>query len=193
MWCVRKLLVWFHVLTSVGWMSLALSLATLLMWSLSTGDRAGFAMAEVLDVELLRHLGAASAFTGFMLSALTPWGYFRYWWVMTKAVITVGQLYAGIFLLSENLQSDPGYPLVVATLLMVSAFAFQAWLSIAKPWKLTPWASRQKPPAAAPWLYLAAVAVPIVDYLLLKAPLFSLLIALGYPVWRRRALRQALP
>jgi hypothetical protein len=35
----RAILVWFHVLTSVGWMSLALCLATLLLWGRSNHDR----------------------------------------------------------------------------------------------------------------------------------------------------------
>jgi len=188
----RALLIWFHVLTSVGWMSMALALATLLIWGLTHEDPSAFRMAGVIDHELLQHLGTASAFSGFMLSALTPWGYFRYWWVLTKSVITLAQLNLGIFVLGQNLQANPGWAMVVASLLMVSAFAFQAWLSIAKPWKFTPWASRQKPPAPPGWTYLAAIAVPVADYALWKAPLLSLLIVLGYPIVRKvRAARIA--
>lgn len=188
----RAVLVWFHVLTSVGWMSMALALATLIMWGLTHDEPMAFEMAHVLDYQVLQHMGTASAFSGFMLSALTPWGYFRYWWVLTKAAITLVQLNLGIFVLGQNLQSDPGWPLVYASLLMVSAFAFQAWLSIAKPWRLTPWASRTKPPTPPSWTYLAAVAVPVADYLLWKAPLLMLLVVLAYPVVRKvRAVRTA--
>lgn len=188
---VRKLLVWFHVVTSIGWMSLALSLATLVMWGLSTGDQSAFAMARVLDTETLRHLGVAGAFSGFMLAALTSWGYFRYWWVLLKVVITVTQLYVGAVVLGHYLEHEPGPGLVAASLLMVGALAFQAWVSVAKPWKLTPWASRTKIPAAPGWKYLAAIAIPVLDYLIFKAPLLSLLVAVGYPFWRARELRSA--
>lgn len=79
----------------------------------------------------------------------------------------------------------------VGALPMVSALAFQAWPSIEKPWRQTPWSSRRKPPSAPGWLYLAAVAVPVIDYVLFKAPPLSLLVALIYPLFRSRLLRQA--
>jgi len=186
----RHILVWFHALTSIGWMTLALCLATLLLWGRSTDDRAGVLMAQVLDHQLLQHLGTASAFSGFMLAALTPWGYFRYWWVLTKVVITVSQLSIGVFILSPRLDGQT-WPSPVGALLMVSALAFQAWVSIEKPWKLTPWSTRRKLPSAPGWQYLAAVAVPIADYVLFKAPLLSLLIVLVYPFFRSRALRRS--
>ncbi len=189
---VRKLLVWFHVVTSIGWMILALCLATLIMWGLSTGDRSAFAMAHVLDVRLLQSLGTSGAFSGFMLAALTPWGYFRYWWVLLKVIITISQLYMGAFLLGVHLdRGDPGYGLVFASLLMVSALGFQAWVSLAKPWRLTPWASRKKIQQAPAWKFVAAIAVPVLDFVLWRAPLLSLLVVLVYPFWRRRELRSS--
>lgn len=186
----RHLLAWFHALTSIGWMTLALCLATLLIFGRSHGDRSAVLMAQVLDKQLLQHLGTASAFSGFMLSALTPWGYFRYWWVLAKAVISVSQLYVGAFILSPQLDHET-WPRPVGALLMVSALAFQAWLSIAKPWRQTPWSSRRRLPSPPGWLYLAALAVPPLDYVLFKAPLLSLLTVLIYPVFRSRALRRS--
>lgn len=180
----RTVLVWLHVLTSVGWMSMALAIATLLWWGLANGEPAAFEMADVIDDELLRHLATASAYSGFMLSALTAWGYFRYWWVLMKAAITVVQLSLGIFLLGQNLDGNPGWPLVIASLLMAGAFAYQAWLSLRKPWKLTPWSGRRRPATAPGWQFLAVAVVPVLDYLLWRAPLLSLLVVLGYPGWR---------
>lgn len=172
-------------------MSMALALATLLIWGLSNNDTSAFDAARLIDAELLRHLGTSSAFAGFMLSALTPWGYFRYWWVLAKVAISISQLYVGAFVLSPNLDTRPDWALVTGSLLMVGALAFQAWLSIAKPWKLTPWSPRRKPPSAPSWQYLAAIAVPVADYVLFKAPLLSLLTVLAYPVYRARLLRRA--
>ncbi|MGW5162502.1 hypothetical protein ACWEPN_44115 [Nonomuraea wenchangensis] len=62
-----------------------------------------------------------------MLSALTRWGYFQYWWVLLKAVISLVQLNVAILLLGPALTalaegaavSTPAMP--VSTLLMASA------------------------------------------------------------------------
>lgn len=208
----RALLVWMHVLTSVGWMSQALALAVLLTVGLSTGDPgtrlSAVTMAEVLDEHLLLYMANASAFTGLMLSALTPWGYFRHWWVLTKFTITSVQVYAGIFVLGPNLQSavraaehgralPPG--IAVGALLMASAMAFQTWASVAKPWGRTPWTRSPRAPRKVPsgpgWLFGVATLVPVAEYALsigvlgFPFPFGSLLLVLGYPVARARRLR----
>ncbi len=210
----RNLLVWLHVVTSVGWMGQALALFALNVFALSAGDTAtrlsALTMAEMLDEEVLLYLANAAAFTGLMLSALTPWGYFRYWWVLGKFVITISQLYAGIFVLSPNLtasahaaatgQDRPAGVLAVGSLLMASAIAFQAWLSVAKPWRRTPWADSpgkpKRPPSGPSWMFTFSAIVPVFEYLLGRHvlghpfPVLSLLTAIGYPVWRSRRLRR---
>lgn len=207
----RNLLVWLHVLTSVAWMSQALALCTLLLVGVGSDAEvrlSAFSMAEVLDERLLAHLANASAFTGLMLSGLTPWGYFRYWWVLVKFVITITQLYVGIFVLGPNLavtvhaaesgHDGPAVPMILASLLMASAIAFQAYLSVAKPWKWTPWANspdkRRKLPSAPAWMFVAATVVPIVDFLVgalvfgFPLPALSLLVVIGYPIRRKRGI-----
>ncbi|MFC5822037.1 hypothetical protein [Nonomuraea harbinensis] len=199
----RHLLTWMHIVTSVSWMSQALALLVLGSYSAVTGDGAGYRMAHLLDNEVLLHFANASAFTGLMLSAMTQWGYFRYWWVLIKFVVTLSQLYAGIFLLGPRLSAladgtrDTDVVLLAATLLMISAIAFQAWLSVAKPWKRTPWAeSRSRTVAPAGWVTVFVLLVPVADVLLAvfvfghPAPLFFVLTAVTYPIWRARALRR---
>lgn len=190
----KNLLVWLHVLTSVGWMSQAIALFALLVYSMSSGDAAGFRMAQVLDHHVLAAMANASAFTGMMLSALTPWGYFRHWWVLGKFTITIIQLYVGIFLLSGNLNAaaegapvSPWMP--VGTALMVSAIAFQGWMSVAKPWKKTPWSGTAKLPTGSPVMFAVAVAVPIADIVIgtyrgNPMPVLSLLVVIGYSIRR---------
>ncbi|MFD0659312.1 hypothetical protein [Thermocatellispora tengchongensis] len=147
----RDLLVWLHVVTTVAWMSQALGLFALGLYSATTGDPRGYDMAEFLDESVLLHLAEAAFFTGLMLSALTRWGYFRYWWVLVKFAITLSQVHVAIFLLSPRLTAraegaaEPDPFLLTGTLLMVSAIAFQAWLSVAKPWKRTPGPRRGSP------------------------------------------------
>lgn len=175
----RQLLVWLHVLSSVGWMSQAVTLAVLLGLSLTsttTPSRTAYAqVAERLDSTVLILSANASALTGFLLAATTTWGYFRYWWVTAKFLITFTQLYLGIFVLSaampdvvaaaETGAHGPTGRVAVGAGLMAGALAFQAWLSVTKPWGRTPAGQRARVrPAGAPaWVLAAAVAAVVLD------------------------------
>ena len=210
----RNLLVWLHVVTSVAWFSQALALLALLLTGMSASStevqHSAYSMAQVLDKEVLMHMANAAIFSGLMLSALTPWGYFQYWWVLTKFVITITQLYVAIFLLSPTLdamaeaaaqgEADSPHFLIIGTIVMASAIAFQAWLSVAKPWKRTPWSEPtgrpKRLPTGSSWMFLFYVCVPLFDYLHGKyvlgfpLPLMPLLTAIGYPFWRAHVIRQ---
>ena len=210
----RNLLVWLHVVTSVAWFSQALALLALLLTGMSASStevqHSAYSMAQVLDKEVLMHMANAAIFSGLMLSALTPWGYFQYWWVVTKFVITITQLYVAIFLLSPTLdamaeaaaqgEADSPHFLIIGTIVMASAIDFQAWMSVAKPWKRTPWSEPKGRPKRLPtgssWMFLFCVCVPLFDYLHGKyvlgfpLPLMTLLTAIGYPFWRAHVIRQ---
>lgn len=193
----RTLLVWLHVVTSVGWLSQAVALLALVLYGMKSGDVAAFEMARLLDHGVLAIMANTSAFTGFMLSATTPWGYFRHWWVLAKFVITVVQLYVGIFILSDNLQEAVNGHVTawmpVGTALMISAIAFQAWLSVAKPWRRTPWADpKVKLPTASTFTFVAALVIPVLDFAISlwqgnPMPMLMLITVIGYSV--RRAAR----
>lgn len=193
----RTLLVWLHVVTSVGWLSQAVALLALVLHGMRTGDLSAFRMARYLDHEVLAIMANTSAFSGFMLSATTPWGYFRHWWVLAKFVITISQLYIGIFILSGNLQEALNGHVTawmpVGTALMISAIAFQAWLSVAKPWGRTPWAdSKVKLPTASTFTFVAALVIPMIDFAISlwrgnPMPLLMLITVIGYSI--RRAAR----
>ncbi|MFS8102961.1 hypothetical protein LFM09_38120 [Lentzea alba] len=193
----RTLVVWLHVVTSVGWLSQAVALLALLLYGLKTGDVSAFRMARVLDHQVLAFMGAASAFTGMMLSATTPWGYFRHWWVLGKFSITVVQLYVGIFILSDNLEAAAyGHVSVwmpIGTGLMISAFSFQTWLSVAKPWGRTPWADpKVKLPAASTKAFVLTLVIPAADFAIgictsSPAPFLMLVTVIAYSI--RRAAR----
>ncbi|ANZ38459.1 hypothetical protein BBK82_22730 [Lentzea guizhouensis] len=190
----RTLVVWLHVVTSVGWLSQAVALLALILYGLNTGDDSAFRMARVLDHQVLAFMGAASAFTGMMLSATTPWGYFRHWWVAAKFMITTGQLYVGIFILSDNLEAaahghvTPWLP--VGTACMISAFALQTWLSVAKPWGRTPWADPKiKLPTASTKAFVLALVVPAADLVIgictsSPAPFLMLVTVVAYAIRR---------
>jgi hypothetical protein len=177
----RQAVVWLHVVSSVAWMSQALALMVLMLLTLTRPAVAPAAtsMAEELDSVLLAPMANVSAFTGLLLAGATAWGFFRHWWVLTKFVLTLVQLYAGIFLLSPALRESAGtatgtWLQVAGTALKASALAFQAWLSVAKPWKKTPWSPAAKPPTAPTWVFGAGIVAPVVDV--------AAGIALGYPL-----------
>ena len=116
-----------------------------------------------------------SALTGFMLAAMTTWGFFHHWWVTAKFVITFTQLYLGIFVLAAampdvvaaaaNGHDGPAGMVALGAALMAGALSFQAWLSIAKPWGRTRYAERAdvRPTGAPGWLLVIAVLAPIAD------------------------------
>jgi hypothetical protein len=178
----RQLTVWLHVLTSAGWMAQAMTLCVLLSTGLATSDPsvrdAATSMSLVLDGRLLGPMADASAFTGIMLAAATPWGFFRHWWVLIKFSITLVQLYLGIFLLSPALAhsavAGPTPRQVAGTALMAGAIAFQAWLSLAKPWGRVR-ATRRAPAATGPrWVFVATVLGGLAD--------LALALAIGHPL-----------
>ena len=188
-------------------MGLVLALFALL--ALGTTDTASAApataMAHHLDTVLLAPLANTSASTGLVLALGTAWGLVHQWWVFAKFAITLVQLYAGIFLLSDALgeaatAADAGPGLVVGTVAMAGALGFQAWLSIAKPWSRTPWARRGRSgrpvrlPTAPPALFAVATLAPLADIAVgtvvgFPTPVLSLLSVVVATVVRRRALR----
>jgi hypothetical protein len=212
----RQLTLWLHVLTSVGWMALALALLALFGLSMHSGDRAtvvgSLTAAHYLDTVLLAPLGNASAFTGLVLSLSTAWGLVHHWWVLTKFAITLVQLYLGIFVLSAALNEAEiaalasGAPapigLLVGTALMAGAIGFQGWLSVAKPWPRTPWARDRrsgrpvKLPTAGAGVFVAGVLAPLFDIVLgtvvgFPTPVASISALIVVVVSRRRALATA--
>jgi hypothetical protein len=178
----RQLTVWLHVLTSVSWMAQAMALCVLLSAGFTAHDPevrdAATSMAHLIDGHLLGAMADGSAFTGIMLAAATPWGFFRHWWVSVKFLITLVQLNLGIFLLSptldKSLVTGPSLAQVVGTGFMASAIAFQGWLSVAKPWGRV----RGRRPAAsgtAPrWIFILTVIGGLAD--------LALAVSIGHPM-----------
>jgi uncharacterized membrane protein len=207
MW--RQLTLWLHIVTSVGWMTLALVLVALLYLATAATDpdtvAPAITMAHYLDRVLLAPLGNASAATGIMLGLGTAWGLAHHRWVLAKFAITFVQFYAGIFLLSgalAELADAPRTPsplLVAGTAAMAGAIAFQAWLSVAKPGGRTRW-SRDRAgqpirlPTAAPWVFAIAVLTPLTDIAIgtvvgFPTPFLSAVALVVAVVVRRRTLR----
>ncbi|WP_044506794.1 hypothetical protein [Gordonia sp. KTR9] len=191
----RQMLLWIHVLSSVSWMSQALALLVLM---LNPGE-GGVVAAHVLDTTVLVVSANLSAMSGFLLSSTTPWGFFVHWWVLVKFVITVGQLVVGIAVLSPTLDeatrsgdATPG--LLTATVVMATLIAFQAWLSIAKPWPRVPRRTQGKAPVPGTVVRIAAPAALLGDVVVFVSvgqpiPLCSVVVLVAAIIGRRRAHR----
>ncbi|MEV0713214.1 hypothetical protein [Asanoa sp. NPDC050611] len=175
----RQLTVWLHIVTSVGWMAQAMALCVLLAVGLAADDTvvrdAATAMAHKIDGRLLAPMAGVSACTGVVLAAATPWGFFLHWWVLAKFTISMVQVYAGIFVLSpaltKSLTGGPSVSLVIGTGLMASAIAFQAWVSIRKPWGRVRPGVRGTAPG---WIFAATVLGGIAE--------LSVALVLGHPL-----------
>ena len=77
-----------------GQATIALGAVVTILVSLSgtrDGALAALQAAQHLDHTLLIYFANAAAYTGIMLAALTPWGFFRYWWVTVKFALTASR------------------------------------------------------------------------------------------------------
>ncbi len=157
-----------HVLTSVGWLTMALAQVTLMLHAMTLTDaatrRSALTMTEFIDHAVLQSAATGSAYTGLMLSALTSWGFFRFTWVTVKLAVTIGGLYLGIAHLGQWLHAG----------VLASETGGLGPVSLSVYWA-------------------SALLVPFVDYLLhLQGALmlFTVLGYVGYRSWRpRRAVR----
>ncbi|MBF6176554.1 hypothetical protein [Nocardia blacklockiae] len=204
----RQSLVWLHVVTSVGWASMAVALGVLLATGTVSPPGLGKSgpahAADLLDRAVLVPAANAAAVTGFLLAACTSFGYFQRRWVTAKFVLTLGQLAVGIAVLSPRMPeivtaADAGRrgPVAIAlagAVVMGAGLAFQAWVSFVKPWGRTSFGERGPRLHNAPaWLMNLAVAGPLTDLVLGVVvgapPLFGpivLVVALVRRAWARR-------
>ncbi|MCP2258781.1 hypothetical protein LX15_002479 [Streptoalloteichus tenebrarius] len=199
---LRRVLVSLHVLTSVGWWALSLVLLTLIAGAALGVEEtrpAFLTSADFLDAKVLAPLAETAAYTGLMLSALTRWGYFRFWWVAVKFVLTAGAITLGVVLLGSWLDASleaarhggvaPTGKLVGGTLCVLVALIVSTWLSVAKPGGRLRRAApavrgREAEPQPHPALLAVVLALPLLDHFMLPWPMAQIVMALGYAVYR---------
>jgi len=195
-----------HVLTSVGWLTMALTQVTLMLHAMTVTDaqtrQSALTMTEFIDRAVLQTAATGSAYTGLMLCALTSWGFFRFTWVAVKLGVTIGGLYLGIahlgqwlhagVLASETGGLGPVSLSVYWGIALIVALVFASWLSVAKPWgRIRPGQRVHREPDAHPAVWMAALLVPFVDYLLHQQGALMLATVLGYVGYRSWRLRGA--
>jgi hypothetical protein len=198
----RQLTVWLHVVASVGWLTQAFALLSLLTLALADPAQrpAAMAMAAHLDWNVLAQLANIAAFTGLMLAAATPWGFVMHWWVAAKFAITLPLLGICGFVLAPLIRGGetPGLLAVTAILLAV-ALGYQTWLSVAKPWGRTRW--HHKRSTAPRWVFVTTIVLSFVDMAIgytvsFPTPTVTFLFLLGYIAYtaiQRRGTSRVVP
>ncbi|GAA4825186.1 membrane protein [Actinomycetospora corticicola] len=151
----RQLLVFVHVVVSLGWMGAGAANVVLTSTAAVTDDvelrRACYLLVSTIDLWLVIPGAFLALATGVVLSLVTPWGLVTYWWVLVKLVLTVAVILYSTFFVgvwveqSVALGTSPSpvaVPLVVGPLVSMAAFLLMTWASVAKPWGRTPWRRR---------------------------------------------------
>ncbi|MER7847429.1 PDR/VanB family oxidoreductase [Kitasatospora sp. NPDC096077] len=89
----RKLTLALHITSSVGWMGLSMSMATLALIGYLTSDpgvaKGAYYAMYVFDESTVSVISLVCGVTGVLLGRGTPWGLLRHWWVVVKWVITL--------------------------------------------------------------------------------------------------------
>src|SRR5690349_4051292 len=89
----RQVLVFVHVVVSLGWMGAGAANVVLAMTAGYTDSgevrRVCYLMIDQIDAFLVIPGAFAALASGVLLSVVTPWGLTRYWWVLVKLVLTI--------------------------------------------------------------------------------------------------------
>jgi hypothetical protein len=93
----RKASVTAHVAFSVGWMGADAAFLALAIVGLTSQDlqhvRAAYLSMDLIGWFVIVPFSLASLVTGLILALGTPWGLFRYYWIIAKFVLTSGAIF----------------------------------------------------------------------------------------------------
>lgn len=90
---VRKFALTVHLVGSVGWIGAVLAYLALDVAAMTSNDpqqvAAAWTAMELTGWYVIVPLAIASLVTGIIMSLGTPWGLFRYYWVLISLVLTI--------------------------------------------------------------------------------------------------------
>lgn len=146
-----------HAISGAIWFGTVLSMMVMIVHNLGTtnGDELyGInSVIKLLDDWVVIPAANMTLLTGLLLCWLTVWGFFKYYWVITKLVLTVSLITFGTFWLgpwtnavtamsdAERLKalSNPLFmfdtkALIIGSLIQISSLIFIFVISFLKPW-----------------------------------------------------------
>lgn len=130
-----------HVLASVGWFGVAVTVAFTAFVGSSRGEVAFFEVVEA-SLWLSVPLGLTAAATGVVLSLTTRWGLVRYWWVVAKEVITIAAIVTDVLIvgpeISQAIDSGATTHIPDPVIAHCVVLALATGLSVIKPKARTP-------------------------------------------------------
>jgi hypothetical protein len=141
----RKALLTLHVVTAVGWLGTDFVMLFLAVAGVSGTDPAVvYPAMGLIGLWVYVPLSFLVWLVGVLNSLLTPWGLFRYWWVVAKLALTTLMVVLVIFALRPGLlqalelgaavppadRQGALFPPIVSSLMMLTATV----LSTYKPW-----------------------------------------------------------
>jgi len=155
---MRRFVLLTHILSSVSWLGVDLVMGALSLRGLTTDDpqtlSTAYGALAVFCVPLLLTLGLISLTTGVVLGLGTRFGLLRYWWVVTKLVISLVLITLVLIALRPTLLdaatqtalvdgtlperlTDVRRNMIFPPIVSTSALLFASWLSVYKPWGVT--------------------------------------------------------
>jgi hypothetical protein len=162
----RQLLVFLHVVISVGWLGAGAANVVLAFTAAATTSpeirRSSYYLINEIDFALVIPLAFGTLASGVLLSLVTKWGLVRYRWVLVKLVLTlvvIGYSTFGVGVWVEVSMQSTAAPSLGASPVAdrlawgatanIVAFLFMTWISFTKPWGLTRRAAPTRPASAA--------------------------------------------
>ena len=90
---LRKFALTVHLTCSVGWIGAVMAYLGLVIAAITSQDsrvlQALWLAMELIGWYIIVPLALASLFSGLVMALGTPWGLFRYYWVLLSLVLTV--------------------------------------------------------------------------------------------------------
>jgi len=95
-----------HLLCTVAWLGAGLCSLIFNLTALFTTDphllTAAYVFADILDKAILRGGAIGALITGVLLSVLTQWGLFRFYWIIIKEMVSMLCLIIGVIMSDWN-------------------------------------------------------------------------------------------
>jgi hypothetical protein len=162
----RQLLVFLHVVISVGWLGAGAANVVLAFTAAASISpeirRSSYYLINEIDFALVIPLAFGTLASGVLLSLVTKWGLVRYRWVLVKLVLTlvvIGYSTFGVGVWVEVSMHATAVPslggspvadrLAWGATANIVAFLFMTWISFTKPWGLTRRPAPTPPASAA--------------------------------------------
>jgi hypothetical protein len=152
----RKLVLVFHVMTSVGFLGAVVVFLALAVTGATAADsptaRSAYIAMQLVTSNVIVPLAIATLVIGLVQSLGTPWGLFRHYWVVIKlalgviALLVLAMQIPTIDLLAETARSGPlladagaRYSMILHSAGGVVVLVAASVLSVFKPRGLTPY------------------------------------------------------